>query len=273
MDVAYFERISLGYSVGGRFQIFWRSGCLLMLLSILLIITFCLGNLLKSITYCALECKDASLINWSNIGVKLDPIYCWYGTGINWCLKAPAGGCFLADWLLTTSQARQILRGHIIWRPLSLADNSIVEWGPGGKDLPCYASSLAGVSWRSGGERRYQFCCCQAVPSSKSENGWQFSRNHSEAAWKKVPKFTKLEQEREKTCLREEGSQLAPSFVGMIGECSGDYEGALHSISTWLALRGNLHCGILTLVLQIGYFGLMKSDCISQCNKYQDINQ
>lgn len=74
-------------------------------------------------------------------------------TGINWCLEAPAGGCFLADWLLTTSQARQILRGHIIWRPLSLADNSIVEPRQGGKDQPCYASSLAGVSHPTVGMR------------------------------------------------------------------------------------------------------------------------
>lgn len=74
-------------------------------------------------------------------------------TGINLCLEAPAGGCFLADWLLTTSQARQILRGHIIWCPLSLADNSIVEWRLWGKDKPCYASSLAGVSHPTVGMR------------------------------------------------------------------------------------------------------------------------
>lgn len=69
--------------------------------------------------------------------------------------------------------------------------------------FPCWC-----LSSHSGDEKRYQFCCCQTVPSSKPDNGWLFSRNYSEATWKKVPKFTKFEQEREKTCLRKEGSQL-----------------------------------------------------------------
>lgn len=180
-------------------------------------------------------------------------------TGINWHLRALAGGCFFADWLLTTSQARQILRGHIIWRSVSLADNSIVARRPGGKDQPCYASSLAGVSRLAVGMResasssavRLYLVVNLRMADDSSETTWRLP----EKRYLNSPNSSKKERKHDWGRRASVWPQLHGQDWSLGWGLWGCY--ALpREIWTQLALCRNLHHGILTFVLQIVYFGL-----------------
>lgn len=188
-------------------------------------------------------------------------------TGINWCLEAPAGGCFLADWLLTTSQARQILRGHIIWHPLSLADNSIVEWRLGGKDQPCCASSLAGVSHHTVGIRKGT-----SSPAARLylPVNLRMADNSAETTQMLPGKRYLNSLSLSKKERKHARGRKAPSLPPVCGHDWSVQWGLWRSsalpreIPTWLALCGNLHCGIWLLFCRLFVSVWMKSDlCIT----------
>lgn len=104
-----------------------------------------------------------------------------------------------------------------------------MERRQGGKDQPCYASSLAGVSHPTVGMREGSSSAAARLYLPVSLG----MADNSAETTQKLPGKRYLNSlslsKKEKTCLRKEGFQIAPTFVGVIAACSGGYEGALQS--------------------------------------------